>query len=401
MLRSMFAGVSGLRNHQIKMDIIGNNIANVNTIGYKKSRTTFQDMLSQTLRGASSPQNNLGGTNPQQVGLGMNIGSIDTIHTGGAVQPTGKITDLAIQGDGFFILRQGQNEFYTRAGNFDFDSEGYLVNPANGLKVMGWMGDVERTPQNLSSIVITKGQPISAEATTQIEFKKNLDASAAVGETVQFSINVFDSLGNAHNIDVLFEKTNTNEWDCTLIEPGGTRATSSLRFDTSGNYDDTSSTINTLSFTPAGADTLNINPVFFGVSQYSNDTTVVADQNGHQAGTLQTISIDTLGVITGVFDNGINKQLAQIALVNFDNPAGLLKIGQNLYKNSNNSGEKRIGCAATGGRGSLTPGALEMSNVDLAEEFTEMIVTQRGFQANSRIITASDEMLQELVNLRR
>lgn len=397
----MFAGVSGLRNHQIKMDIIGNNIANVNTIGYKKSRATFQDMLSQTLRGASSPQNNLGGTNPQQVGLGMNIGSIDTIHTGGAVQPTGKTTDLAIQGDGFFILRQGQNEFYTRAGNFDFDSEGYLVNPANGLKVMGWMGDVERTPQNLSSIVITKGQPIGAEATTQIEFKKNLDAAALVGETVQFSINVFDSLGNAHNIDVLFEKTNTNEWDCTLTEPGGTSATSSLRFDTSGNYDDTNSTINILSFTPAGADTLNINPLFFGVSQNSNDTTVVADQNGHQAGTLQSISIDTLGVVTGVFDNGINKQLAQIALVNFDNPAGLLKIGQNLYKNSNNSGEKRIGSAATGGRGSLTPGALEMSNVDLAEEFTEMIVTQRGFQANSRIITASDEMLQELVNLRR
>ncbi|MGB9839457.1 flagellar hook-basal body complex protein, partial [Thermovenabulum sp.] len=152
MMRSMFAGVTGLRNHQIKMDVIGNNIANVNTVGYKKSRVTFQEALAQTMRGASAPQNARGGTNPLQVGLGMTIGAIDTIHTPSSLETTGNMTDLAIEGDGFFVVTDGQERYYTRAGNFGFDEEGNFVNTSTGYKVMGWQNAQSKTPQNISTI---------------------------------------------------------------------------------------------------------------------------------------------------------------------------------------------------------------------------------------------------------
>ncbi|HHU68867.1 MAG TPA: flagellar hook protein FlgE [Thermoanaerobacterales bacterium] len=410
MMRSMFAGVSGLRNHQIRMDVIGNNIANVNTIGFKKSRVTFQEMLNQTMRGASSPQSNRGGTNPQQVGLGVAIAGIDTIHTDGGPQPTGQMTDLAIEGDGFFIVRDGRSEYYTRAGNFNFDAEGNLVNPANGMKVMGWVGDVDRIAENLSSIIITKGQPMAAKSTTQIIYRNNLDADTPDGDTYKVPMKVFDSLGRSHTVNVEFKKEDTtaNKWSYSVINPlnpdDPTDAISSgtLIFDSTGALDIDGSTIDSFSFTPDGAAAVEITPDFSAVTQVAQETSIVAhSQDGYPAGSLRTITIDTMGTITGIFTNGINEELAQIALITFDNPGGLLKSGDNLYQNSNNSGEGRIGPPATGGRGIISPGSLEMSNVDLSEEFTQMIITQRGFQANSRIITTSDEMLQELVNIKR
>lgn len=406
----MFAGVSGLRNHQIRMDVIGNNIANVNTIGFKKSRVTFQEMLNQTMRGASSPQSNRGGTNPQQVGLGVAIAGIDTIHTDGGPQPTGQMTDLAIEGDGFFIVRDGRSEYYTRAGNFNFDAEGNLVNPANGMKVMGWVGDVDRIAENLSSIIITKGQPMAAKSTTQIIYRNNLDADTPDGDTYKVPMKVFDSLGRSHTVNVEFKKEDTtaNKWSYSVINPlnpdDPTDAISSgtLIFDSTGALDIDGSTIDSFSFTPDGAAAVEITPDFSAVTQVAQETSIVAhSQDGYPAGSLRTITIDTMGTITGIFTNGINEELAQIALITFDNPGGLLKSGDNLYQNSNNSGEGRIGSPATGGRGIISPGSLEMSNVDLSEEFTQMIITQRGFQANSRIITTSDEMLQELVNIKR
>lgn len=406
----MFAGVSGLRNHQIRMDVIGNNIANVNTIGFKKSRVTFQEMLNQTMRGASSPQSNRGGTNPQQVGLGVAIAGIDTIHTDGGPQPTGQMTDLAIEGDGFFIVRDGRSEYYTRAGNFNFDAEGNLVNPANGMKVMGWVGDVDRIAENLSSIIITKGQPMAAKSTTQIIYRNNLDADTPDGDTYKVPMKVFDSLGRSHTVNVEFKKEDTtaNKWSYSVINPlnpdDPTDAISSgtLIFDSTGALDIDGSTIDSFSFTPDGAAAVEITPDFSAVTQVAQETSIVAhSQDGYPAGSLRTITIDTMGTITGIFTNGINEELAQIALITFDNPGGLLKSGDNLYQNSNNSGEGRIGPPATGGRGIISPGSLEMSNVDLSEEFTQMIITQRGFQANSRIITTSDEMLQELVNIKR
>lgn len=404
MLRSMFSGVSGLRNHQTKMDVIGNNIANVNTVAFKKSRVTFQDMLSQTQKGASAPQNNRGGTNPQQVGLGMTVGSIDTIHTGSGIQTTGKMTDLAVDGDGFFLVRQGSDEYYTRAGNFDFDAEGNLCIPSTGLKVMGWDFSkvTDKTYENLGQIKITKGQPIEANSTTGVTYANNLDADTDVGETIPVTIKIFDSLGAEHILFINLTKTADNQWDYATEIDGTATETGNLAFDSFGNLDMGASGINAINFTPTnGAEPMVITPNFDKVTQNFNETTIIAQQNGNRPGSLKTITIDTSGTVTGVFDNGINKALAQIALVNFDNPAGLLKLGQNMYKNSNNSGELHCGVAGNGGLGTIAPSSLEMSNVDLSEEFTEMIITQRGFQANSRIITTSDEMLQELVNLKR
>ncbi|CCP26070.1 Flagellar hook protein FlgE [Tepidanaerobacter acetatoxydans Re1] len=412
MMRSMFSGVTGLRNHQVKMDVIGNNIANVNTVGFKKSRVTFQDTLSQTMRGAASPQGNRGGTNPMQVGLGMTIASIDTIHSPSSAEYTGNMTDLSIEGDGYFIVGDGLDMFYTRAGNFGFDENGNLINTANGLKVMGWQDTekhevpADKSPQSIRSIEIRKGMMIPASATTEINFAKNLNAETENNGTYSLPFKVYDSLGCAHNLTIEFTKTNANEWNynITFTDSNVTNIannTGTITFDNDGNCNIPAG--GTMTFDLAnGADNMSISIDFSGTTQYAKETNVdLSYQNGYPAGTLTDVTTDTTGVITGIFDNGYNRQLAQVALANFDNPAGLIKAGQNMYRYSNNSGEPQIGESGTGGRGAIAPGYLEMSNVDLSEEFTQMIITQRGFQANSRIITTSDEMLQELVNLKR
>lgn len=412
MMRSMFSGVTGLRNHQVKMDVIGNNIANVNTVGFKKSRVTFQDTLSQTMRGAASPQGNRGGTNPMQVGLGMTIASIDTIHSSSSAEYTGNMTDLSIEGDGYFIVGDGLDMFYTRAGNFGFDENGNLINTANGLKVMGWQDTekhevpTDKSPQSIGSIEIRKGMMIPASATTEISFAKNLNAETENNGTYSLPFKVYDSLGCAHNLTIEFEKTNANEWGYNITSTDSNvtniaNNTGTITFDNDGNCNIPAG--GTMTFDLAnGADNMSLSIDFSGITQYAKETNVdLSYQNGYPAGTLTDITIDTAGVITGIFDNGYNRQLAQVALANFDNPAGLIKAGQNMYRYSNNSGEPQIGESGTSGRGAIAPGYLEMSNVDLSEEFTQMIITQRGFQANSRIITTSDEMLQELVNLKR
>lgn len=412
MLRSMFAGVSGLRNHQTRMDVVGNNIANVNTAGFKKDRVTFQDMLSQTVRGASSPQDDRGGTNPAQVGLGMSLASIDTIHTDGNIESTSKNTDMAIEGDGFFIVREGNNDYYTRAGNFDFDTDGNLVIPSSGLTVMGWEEGVERIPENMSEITVRAGQPIEARATEEIIYANNLDAESEIGESIRVPIEIFDSLGRGHIVYAEFEKVGINEWSVAIdfqddnFNPDEVTLPDNLIFDGSGKPDEASmdnftEEINVV-FQDDSAEDMEIEFDFTGLTQNANETSVLADkQDGYPAGSLRTIDIDSAGGITGVFDNGINIPLATVAIASFDNPGGLIKEGNNLYRMSNNSGDPRIGTPGSGGRGAIAPSSLEMSNVDLAEEFTNMIITQRGFQANSRIITTSDEMLQELANIKR
>jgi flagellar hook protein FlgE len=434
MMRSMFAGVSGLRNHQTRMDVIGNNIANVNTVGYKKGKVIFQDMLSQNIRGASSPQGGRGGTNPQQVGLGVTINTIDNVHTQGSSESTGKTTDMMVDGDGMFVVADGSNKFYTRAGNFDFDSSGTLIN-ANGLKVQGWNADNSGaidTSQSVSNIGITKGVAIS-QPSSAVEFAGNLDATTAVatgavpypGE-VALTANVFDSLGRSHTIYIYLKNNGDNTWDiddasddpANPTNPGwATVATGTLTFNPDGTF--SSASVIRVTGTPTGVvgqpDAKNFaDPVaaandipaivfdFAKITQLAGDTNVqMTYQDGATAGVLTGFVVDKTGVVTGQFSNGMSKQLAQVAIANFSNPDGLSKVGGNIYSVSNNSGAAQIGTAGTGGRGEITPGSLEMSNVDLSQEFTDMIITQRGFQANSRIITTSDEMLQELVNLKR
>lgn len=421
MMRSLFAGVSGLRNHQTRMDVIGNNIANVNTVGFKASRVNFQDVLSQTVQGASSGQGGRGGTNPIQIGLGMGLASIDTLFTDGSFQPTGKQTDLSIQGSGFFILSDGANQVYTRAGGFDFDKQGNFLVPGTGYKVMGWVADASGnidTSKTITNITIPVGTTMPAQATQKLTFTNNLSASAAIDATSQktASIDVYDSQGNTYNLSGAFEKTADNTWTFTPTTPikdangtpiadiTGASLPYTLTFDGSGKFVGPTAP-GTMTLTPigpnAGASPITITPNFSAMTQYGGASTALADSDGYPEGTLETPSIDTDGVITGRFSNGQSQALGRVALATFNNPSGLNKSGDNLYTQSNNSGTAQIGPANSGGRGKFNPGSLEMSNVDLAQEFSNMIITQRGFQANSKIITVSDEMLQDLANLKR
>ena len=660
MMRSLFSGVAGLRNHQTGMDVIGANISNVNTVGYKGSRSNFSDVISQTMQGAASATGNRGGTNPIQVGLGMGLAAVDSIMTSGSYQPTGKQTDLAIQNQGFFIVSDGLNQYYTRAGAFDFDGAGNYVVPGTGLKVMGWLGvdGVVDTSGQVSNIVVPAGVTLPAVATTSMTFINNLSGTDTPGASAQTSLEVYDSLGKAytlqdkfvkvdelnnvllskaslsdksinvanalteitfdkagavktvtqvspgyapvhapatptyyptlklkdglqlnstaadtntisgvtlidatgvakqydivfsnsttyniyassdtlhatslqtgtatwnagtsnytfsapagtdlvtlvnsagvasaagsfsgtvnvgtvelsmptlqldntagsvhsanytvfdndltpHVVTMEFTQTATNNWAYTLKESGvaGAKAllTGTVEWDpataayvyheafTASSFDIgtgaarttitlgnpaaelapsgtsfnaacastyvTSTTVNPVEFTPAGANKVSVTMDVSGITQYGGSTTVQASaQNGNAAGALDTVTIDTSGMIVGKFSNGKTQNLARVALATFVNPGGLSRVGDTLFAMSNNSGNPSIGTSGTGGRGTMTPGTLEMSNIDLADQFSKMIITQRGFQANSKIITTSDTMLEELVNLKR
>jgi flagellar hook protein FlgE len=696
MMRSLFAGVSGLRNHQTRMDVIGNNIANVNTVAFKASRVTFAEAFAQLLQGASRPPGDLGGINPIQIGLGSKIGSIDANFSQGNLEATGLNTDLAIQGDGLFVLSDGSRSFYTRAGNFQLDANGKLVSPANGFKVQGINAD---SLGNLSAgsaitdIELPFGQKSPARATSQVTLTGNLDArqqplgtvlatqgkvfavenatsngaagsdvsglfangaanssvfgmvpdsttvtltdgtnsrtytyvkddtgvgtfdfnsltdlvaeinndfgaggfntmsavqnagngaitftatsaialavtssnpallkalgsasgnlaAAATASTDQFShvavstdlitalrdgsgqtmglaagntiaidgnlggtavasgglavgagstygqllsainttlgltnitgaaidpstgvltvtgdggtvngltglnirsaaagatnfnavfdsragnyverqtasdvihqaaITVYDSIGTPISLSMTFTKDPTAPnrwlWQASVPAPGAVTGGGSgfVTFDTDGRLETFAYNggANSLQFDPGSGATAPVDIQLDsgalgdinGLSQFASPSNAVASaQDGYPMGNLQDFSVDSLGVVTGYFSNGINQTLAQIALATFNNPSGLLRQGNNMYGESANSGNAIIGFSGTSNQSTITPGALESSNVDLSEEFTNMIIAQRGFQANARVITTADEMLQELVNLKR
>jgi len=284
MLRSLFAGISGLRVNQTMLDVTGNNIANANTTGFKSSSTVFQDTLSQMLTGASAANANRGGTNPIQVGLGVQLAATNANFTQGSTQTTGRPTDLMIQGDGFFVTKKGNEQLYTRAGAFTFDNTGTLVTPT-GNRVQGYALDATGT---------------------------------ATGGLVDVTL------------------------DFSALTP----------------------------------------PVPPGVN-------------------LTSYNIGSDGKLRGIFDDGVQRDMCQIAMADFNNPMGLEKVGETSYRESANSGAATLATAGVGRNGTITAGALEMSNVDLAAEFTNLILAQRGFQASSRVITTSDQVLEDLVNIKR
>jgi flagellar hook protein FlgE len=441
MMRSLYAGVAGLQNHQVRMDVLGNNIANVNTTGFKKGRVNFQDMISQTLSGAARPTDEVGGVNPKQVGLGMVIATIDTIHTQGSLQTTGVMTDLALQGEGFFILQDGEKRFYTRNGAFALDENGTLVNPANGMRVQGWqaqnVGGVARinTAADIADLVIPVGGKDPARATTAVQLACNLDTT----------FDIYDSFGKVHKLAVNFQKVPglANRWQAqVVVDPEAQVSTNTrveigaannadnvffLDFDNLGSLqsvlDAQGDTLAAgqltaqVSFDVPEADIPEGQPAYrqlfalnLGeVGSYRNAVTQFAEksstkaitQDGYPMGYLESFKIDQNGEIVGVYTNGTNRPIGQVALASFTNPGGLEKAGENTYEVSNNSGDPRVDPAGVAGKGKIMAGTLEMSNVDLAEQFTDMIVTQRGFQANSRTITTSDQMLQELLTLKR
>lgn len=693
MMRSLFSGVSGLKNHQTRMDVIGNNISNVNTTGFKSSRATFTDMLSQTLSGAAAPTGNIGGVNPKQIGLGSSTSAIETLFTNGSVQSTGKNTDLCLSSENaLFILNTGSGTAYTRNGTFEFDANGNYVQAGNGYMVQGWMADATgtiNTNADAGNITIPSGKSMAPTITENAVYSNNLNAntqgyeissitakysdgtsetltsypsgvitletsgggnieldktaeydfttggsvkdkllftteiqsvtasstatvdlgvepyddsvskitdasgnpvkftgvntgtyaigdkigikgqiqnsgvttsgtetgqtcltvkltqpaaannmivkiyvptpqdfSYADGDTVSFDLGinqidasqgvtvttprgnitlnakqidstksttatttdklsitkkdqelkryglasegtvtavdrtektaesvvittkdgqtlngltgmlykagnmfypsivtattVYDSLGGAHDVSILLtrDSNEANTWKLSLpggkdtivvTEPDGTETTitltsKDLKFTTSGVYESGEATLK-MSYTNPDPDksaadqTVAVN--FSSVTQYASSNTIAAKADGNAAGTLSSISIDTSGTITGTYTNSIKRAEAQVALQRFTNPAGLTKIGDSLYEDSNNAGKSGKASTAADLGAKITPAALEMSNVDVADQFTDMIVTQRGFQSNSKIITVSDEMLETLINMKR
>ena len=680
MMRSMFSGVSGLKGHQTRMDVVGNNIANVNTTGFKASRVTFADMISQNLSGAAAPNGTLGGVNPKQIGLGMSVASTDLIYTNGSVQQTGKNTDVAIsRGNGLFVVSKGDQKYYTRNGAFEFDAQGNLTIPSTGLYVQGYMangGEVTPSGENTTKIQIPAGKSMEASSTISASYTNNLNATtpgydvanilvkyadgtsgttnsytptetgklvltmstgrkiyldssapaqtvgsaatgtlytstisnvtatttgkvdaelsldpansaspkAITGVTVPITrtgatafdsgtyaygdaynisgkitgivssppsdvkltldanntispgtvvtvtvpkptsftykvgdtytgqlkitsltpqagatvttadgnsailsaptpaitstaatyahtggapgegtitaitrestyeyggkkvstislntktgtsiggligkeynrndtfypsvttlVTVYDSLGAAHSVPVVFTKSSNNKWTMSLgtggdtysiTEKDGTTTNvtltkSDLNFDTTGAYLSGSAALNLTYGNGAAAQQVSMN--LAAVTQYAGTSTISATSDGNAAGTLSSVSIDSSGVITGTYTNNVRRVEAQIAMAQFNNPSGLTKMGGNLYQESNNSGTRTVSGAADIGT-ELTTSALEMSNVDIADQFSDMIITQRGFQSNSKIITVSDEMLETLINMKR
>jgi flagellar hook protein FlgE len=415
MLRSLFSAVSGLRGHQTMMDVIGNNIANVNTAGYKGSQTVFEDTLSQVLHGAGTPQGASGGTNPAQVGLGVRVAATTTNFGQGATQVTGRSTDIALQGDGFFVVRQDGQTMYSRAGAFTFDATGSLVNP-DGAIVQGWpaVNGTVNTNGPVSGLKLPVGQTIPPKSTTGLSVGGNLPSDAAVGTALVSSIDIYDAQGEAVPATFTYTKTAANSWRVDVTVPNASGATSNvgtrnLTWDAAnGTFAPVTSLIlsqaalNGAGHTFGNAVTASLGTATSPLTQYASANTVAAlDQDGSGLGTLQSFTMSPDGTLLGLFSNGLKQSLGQVAVANFNNPPGLEKAGGSLYRDTSNSGTASIGTAGTAGRGTMASGALEMSNVDLAQEFTNLIVAQRGFQANSRVVTASDEILQDLINIKR
>ena len=549
LINSLFAGVSGIRNHQSMLDVIGNNIANVNSIGYKGSRVTFSDTFNQFVRYGTNPTDTSGGTNTFQVGLGMKLNSVDRNWNQGTFERTGITTDLAVQGDGLFVLEKNGERFYSRAGAFIFDANGQLVNPQNGAIVQGKVATTDGTippGNNLEDIMIDNNLRLPAVATTDISWggnlssassitrsenfvqKGSLDEQMAVGETAinsnvvyddfgneyQFNttyektadntynltydlldadgnaieptaftpvtveavfdpssakgamvsldgnnppvpipinlgtsnikfdfdpsgvtqltndtlnssvdggrdstlisgtVSIFDSLGSAHTLTVKYTKIADNSWTWTTEVPAEsgqlTGNAGTITFDPAdGSIDSISPNPPVLTFNPEGGAisqniVLNMGDNFEGITQSDVSSVVSAlSQDGSASASLTNISIDLNGYIEGVFTNGDSRQLAQILVATFPNRNALTSVGENMFRISANTGEPYVSEPGESSNTTIQSGALEQSNVDLSEEFTRMIVSQRGFQANSRVITVSDELLQEITNLVR
>ncbi|GAB6281334.1 MAG: hypothetical protein STSR0008_00730 [Ignavibacterium sp.] len=537
LLNSLFSGVSGIRANQTMMDVIGNNISNVNSIGFKGSRVTFSDAFHQFVRFGTNPTETSGGTNAFQVGLGTKISSIDRNWNQGTFERTGLLTDLALQGQGLFVLNSNGQKFYSRAGTFNFDANGKLVHSQNGAIVQGKVATADGIippGNNLEDIVVDPNLKLPAVATTFAKWGGNLssistitpsekyvqsgniNSTLAVGDSVEDSnliydengneyrlyltytktaadtydmnyelkdsndttvigpttqsvtfdpvtgemltpptinitdatlginfnldvstvtqlststtlssavddnreptivngtLTIFDSLGNPHTLTLKYTKTATNSWNWTASVPASsgtlTGNKGTITFNSDGSINTISPNPPVLSFVPgSGASLQNIEldfgKSFDGITQTSANSVISAlNQNGSASATLADLSIDQYGNIVGVFSNGFSRNLAQIMLASFPNLSGLTSVGDNMYTVSANSGDPFIGTAGEETGTTIQSGALEQSNVDLSEEFTRMIVSQRGFQANARVITVSDSLLQEVTNLIR
>ena len=437
MLRSLFSGVSGMNANQDWIDAIGNDIANVNTTGYKSTEVQFEDLLSQSLSGATPPSGTststttVGGINPTQVGLGVKVAGIETNFSAGSTEQTGNPLDLSIQGNGFFVVKGSGQTYYTQAGSLSLDSNGDLVTP-NGDLVQGWAANsagAVNTSAPLTTLSIPSNQQVPATTTSNITFGGNLagqsgwtdptSSSSSSGSTstpvgASTSVTVYTPNGSIETLDLSFKESSSGSsgssstggstWNVSYaLVPTGTTPTASdwqsasspLTFDGTGTLTSTPPTLTVGS----GSNSITLN--FGGVTANASAATIAAsNQNGAAPGSLQSYSIGTDGVIKGVFSNGQTLDLGQIALANFANPNGLLKVGNSNFAPTANSGLAQVGAAGNGNLGTIEAGTLEASNVDLATEMTNLIQAQNGFQANTSVIGTDQTILQDLVNLK-
>ena len=529
MMRSLSAAVAGLNTQQTAMDVIGANISNINTVGYKGSRTSFQDVMSQTMQSATGSSGNRGGTNAVQIGMGVALAAVDTMTKAGSYQSTGRSTDLAIQKEGYFVVTDGKQQYYTRAGNFDFDAKGNMVIPGTGLFIRGWnaVNGVLDSSGQVSNVVVPAGISIEANPTTEMTFINNLSASSTPGTTAMTSKDVYDTLGKTYTLNNTFTNIGGNKWISSVTMADGTPVTNGLTeisFDNKGGFStvkqatvaaattgltvdaanfqldnttgsvhsayytvsdgaalhvlkatftqmsdnrwtyaitDTSSKstsalktgeitctpgatpadtatyadendatfkvnnndvalsfdtttgknpsstsfnasaaptpvpytpsdVKSISFSPKDAAPVEVAMNYYDLTQYGTDTTVQAsEQDGYAAGTLDSVSIDSNGKIIGTFTNGQTQDLAQIAMATFTNPGGLTRVGGSLFAESENSGFASIGTSGSGSRGEIQSGTLEMSNIDLADQFSVqqkfMVLCLESCQLNHRL----------------
>lgn len=456
MMRSLYSGVAGLKTHQTKMDVIGNNIANVNTVGFKSSQVLFKDVLYQTTQSATGATSSSGGTNAKQIGLGSGVATVSVTQTNGSAQSTNNPYDLMINGSSFFVVNRAGANYFTKVGAFKTDDSGNLVTGSGDL-VMGWQVDPDNPTEIKRDTVSAlrpeaeENQTASPEMTSKMYMHGNIasvDSKLQTTDGVVTTVPIYDNLGYAYTVKFKITQSTT---DSSLYNLSIDSIKDSNNVDILQNGYQASLGDATIKFDPdsgkfvgmggvagVGATSLTITPtdaskgnVFqdhsspnqgdwidsieldcSNMTMYSTKggecsvETVRGGTDstggGRRVGSLTDVSIDTAGKIYGVYDNGVTKLLGQIAVAKFINPAGLEAIGDSLYKETRASGEfDGIGQDIEAAGEKMTQGVIEMSNVDLSQEFTEMIVTQRGFQANSRIITVSDTLIEELVNLKR
>lgn len=538
-MRSLYSAVSGLKAHQTAMDVIGNNISNVNTTGYKSSSITFQELFSQTLQGATSAQDNTGGSNAIQIGLGVSVGSTNYNMESGIIESSNGVLDAALDGDGYFIVSDGSQNYYTRAGSFSYDGEGNITYGNDGYYVQGWQadedgkintniqagniyldrsmdpsattycnftGNINSTLENILklqtseidikdtngdtdtiSVELTEGSAYntweytltagdsssvfeinnhpstgsisgeivlnndgtvssfttdagddllsnaltlsiggsgpavtianhtaSFDTSTTALFedaagtKESITADYEFDSTAKLTAEVYDSQGNSHTLYLYADQVADNTWEINSSDVDLTDAsnvsldsnTITLVFDDDGKL--VSGDELELSFTPDGlSSTQTISVDLSEMSQHADDTDLTAVYDGYTAGSLNDISYSDTGELVGSYSNGYSKIIAQLAIGDFANPSGLLKVGDTLFQESVNSGDVIISTAGSGGTGAIKSSSLEASNVDISEQFSNMIKIQRGYQANSTVITTSDEMLETLVNMKR
>ncbi len=431
-ISSLYTGASGLGSHGSAISVLGDNVANANTVGYKKSRANFADLLSRTV--SSSPE--------ADIGHGSTLGSVQKMMMQGALLGTGSTTDLAIKGNGFFAVKGTASgltgNFYTRAGQFHLDKDGQLVNQA-GLVAQGYMADSTGTiVKKVTDIKLAQSQ-MAPNVTSKMQMVGNLDASATAFTTGSFSatnasstsnyssqITVYDSLGKSHTVTMYYRKTGATTWTYHGVVDGGevtggsagtptVQINGSMTFDTQGRLVTVTQTDQTFDFTNAvQAQTVTINWGDYtsgtaptntgtkGMTSYAATSVITyQNQDGNAPGNMAGISIDSGGTIHGIFSNGKRRAVGQVLLADFKSDQDLQRVGNNLFLETNNSGQALMTSAATGGMGTISAGYLEQSNVDLAQEFVSMIAFQRGFQANARTVTTADQMLRELITLKR